>query len=144
MKKLCMLLALIGIAGFSMAQDQPASPKTREYYLRKARTNNTIGWVFVGAGAVVLTATAIDEGNNKSSAPSDGFNIDLDFDEYAYAAGGILIAGSIPFFIMGSRNREKADALTVFFRMEKTPRIRSSALIRQHSYPGLGIRWVIR
>lgn len=144
MKKLCMLLALIGMAGFTMAQDQPASQKTREFYLRKAKTNNTIGWAFMGAGVVVIAATAIDQGNNKSSTPSDGIRLDLDFDEYAYAAGGVLIAGSIPFFIMGSRNREKADAITTFFRMENSRQMYTAARLRTVSYPALGIKFSIR
>lgn len=144
MKKLCMLLALIGMAGFAMAQDQPASSKTKEFYLRKARTNNTIGWALMGSGVVVMAVTAIDEGNSKSSTPSDGISLDLDFDEYAYAAGGVLIAGSIPFFIMGSRNRDKAAAITAFIRLDDSRQICTAARIRNVSYPALGIKFSIR
>lgn len=141
MKKLLLLLVCSGFAAVSFTQDQP-DPKrlSRNDYLKKARTQSTIGWVLVGTGAVFFILPATDNGNNNPPANDEVFRIELDLDGYYYATGAVLLGASIPFFIASSRNKEKAAALTTFFRLEKTERQAAILFRTPAAFPAAGIR----
>lgn len=140
MKKLLLLLVFTGMTAAPFAQDQPAGKEmTRDDYMKKARTQSTIGWLLVGGGVVCFILPATDDGNKNNSAGTETFSIDLDLDGYFYATGAVLIGASIPFFIASSRNKEKAAAVTTFIRLEKLDRRTAILLNSPRSFPAAGI-----
>ncbi len=75
-------------------------------YARKAKTQKIVAWVLAGAGAGLIATGFIVAGQDKNDT---GDVIDDTFGGAAYiASGAVLGLGSIPFFILSSKNKKKA------------------------------------
>lgn len=109
MKKtiLCLASFIFTIQVFSQSEN-PATSK--EYYLKKSKTQKTIAWIMLGVGSVTaITGLIIEE----SEVNNDLVNYLVD-DKLGgtctvmIVAGSAIALGSIPLFIISSKNKRKA------------------------------------
>ncbi len=111
MKKtiICAMLLVLATVSFSQ-QTNPKQPLTREDYLKKSKSQKITAFVLLGAG--VTTLAIISQGNTSFATSFAVLGI--------YAPEVILSTlGSIPLFIASARNRRKAQAASVYFKLEK-------------------------
>ncbi len=118
MKKIILVSLLIAIANFSFSQTLPPNVKTKEFYLAKSHKQRTFGWVMLGGGALLTgigfaaaTAEALDNIQGGTESNNTGSTI--------AGIGIVSMLGSIPVFIISSKNKRKAAALA--FNMQKVP-----------------------
>ena len=76
-------------------------------YLKKSKTQKTIGWILLAAGAGIAAYGLITINNYTDN--QWGFNIT---GALIAIAGGVIAASSIPFFISSARNKRKATTLS--------------------------------
>ena len=88
---------------------------TGEAYLKKSKTQKTVGFVLIGAGLAAIAA--VIDGNSSFSTTGAFVGV-----------SGIAILGSIPFFIASGKNKRKAELM---FKTEKVfvPAFRSSKVL---------------
>ena len=129
MKKtiICAMLLVLATVSFSQ-QTNPKQPLTREDYLKKSKSQKITAFVLLGAG--VTTLAIISQGNTSFAVLG------------TFAPEVILSTlGSIPLFIASARNKRKAQAATVYFKLEKQD-------VRQFSgnstYPSVAIKFNLR
>lgn len=105
----CLLLALlIGLSLQTFSQESTTSVYNKDYYLKKSKTQKTIGWVVLGAGTSLIAAGLIT-GSGKSDDLGDVFA------GGAYIVSGVVLdAVSIPFFVSASKNKKRAVAAVAF------------------------------
>ena len=124
----CFLTLLLFVLG-SFSQT-PAPSK--DYYLKKSKTQKTVGWVMIGGG-VVMTTISILIPYKQSDNP-------FDYLTYSNASGGAAILllggigtalGSIPFFISSAKNKRKAASIVISDQNIFLPRQNSFALKTQ-------------
>lgn len=70
------------------------------YYMKRRTINNAAGWVLLGSGLIIASASYLTYVNN-------GFN-GVWKQESLFYFGGIVAAASIPFFVAASTNKRKA------------------------------------
>lgn len=119
------LLLLFSVISYSQ-NTAPSNQFTKEEYLKKSRTQKTIGFVMLGAGAATLIA--ISSGNT-----------DLNSIGTFVVLGSGLVVGSIPLFIAAGRNKRKSKNATAYFKFETTQLIQMSA-IRTNTIPAVAIK----
>src|SRR4051812_5284378 len=128
MKKIIISPMLLAFAITSFGQIETTSNQVpmQTDYLKKSKTQKTWAWVFLGTGVALFTGGMIAHYNHVNNIntwddPAKGIESAFGYDEYtAIAAAGLLIAGgSIPFFIVSSKNKKKAHAASVSINMEK-------------------------
>ena len=129
MKKIIPLsfLLIISTVTFSQ-QNNPASTLTKEDYLKKSKNQKITAWVLLAGGTITWLAGASKYMNQNDNKDGGG--------EVAMTVGGLAALSSIPFFIIASKNKKKAAAIS--FRMEKVPAVRQQNLV-YHSYPALSL-----
>lgn len=113
----CLLLALlIGLSLQTFSQESATTVYNKDYYLKKSKTQKTIGWVSLGVGSTLIVVGAISSIHGAVDLV-DG-NPGKLFASSAFLVTGVALdAVSIPFFISGSKNKKRADAI-VAFRMQ--------------------------
>ncbi len=101
----------------------------------------------IGAG-LIATSFIIPEGELVEEGiycgPGAGFLCNPeykndDIKSAVFIGGGLTMLGSIPLFIISNRNKRKAGAASVFFKMEKAPLVEQN-VFRNLPYPALGIK----
>jgi drug/metabolite transporter (DMT)-like permease len=102
MKKITICFLLLTLTLTSFCQDNP----TKADYLKKSKTQKTVGFILLGAGGIALVSI---------SGPNTELNT---------AAGVVILAGaaiitSIPFFIASGHNKRKANAMALSFDLQK-------------------------
>lgn len=147
MKSHILLPVLLLVAASSMAQQtepqNPSHPFSKDYYLKKSKSNKTAAWVMIAAGTV-LVGTGIGVGFNEVS---DQFaNLFTAEEEKSSNTGTILFftglattAASIPLFIASGKNRKKASAVSASIKMEKSMLVRQQSFVTAR-YPALSLR----
>lgn len=100
------LLLIFSVASYSQ-NTELSNQLTKEDYLKKSKTQKTIGFVMLGGGAATLIA--ISSGNS-----------DLNSLGTLVVLGSGLVVGSIPLFIAAGRNKRKAKNVTTYFKFENT------------------------
>ncbi len=108
MKKIVFFLTLLFLAVKSFSQTPVLS---KDYYLKKSKTQKTIGWVMLGGGAAMTTVSYL---LLIKQAKDDYFNAIMTGEGYVIvmAAGAATALGSIPFFISSAKNARKAATLS--------------------------------
>jgi hypothetical protein len=103
MRKLFLLISCILTCSIVFSQE-----KTKQFYLEKAKRQNTTGWILLAAGTTAIITGIIIEAPHRGTGDSQSF------------AGGMLEVGgiictlaSIPFFISSSKNKKRAAALAI-------------------------------
>jgi len=107
MKKtiICAMLLVLATVSFSQ-QTNPKQPLRHDDYLIKSKSQKIIAFVLLGAG--VTTLAIISKGNTSFDVAG------------TLAVAGILSTlGSIPLFLASARNKRKAQAASVYFKLEK-------------------------
>jgi len=118
-------LLVISIASFS--QQKTTSPTlTKQDYLKKSKSQKTAGWILLGGGAALLTYAATGD-------------ISLDGLSTIVVLGGVATLASIPFLISSAKNKKKASAATVLFKMETAPQLRKYGFTNR-SVPSLSLK----
>jgi hypothetical protein len=112
MKKIIFSLTLLLFVLTSFEQTPVIS---KDYYLKKSKTQKTVGWILLGTGAGIAAYGFITRNSYTDNAgPFGGQN-------YTGAliaiGGGVISASSIPFFISSAKNKRKAA--TISFKNQK-------------------------
>jgi hypothetical protein len=128
---LCIALSFT-VNVFSQKDTSVPNAAMKTDYLKKSKTQKTIAWVLLGSG-IVLIGAGIIVGEN-------GVN-DVSLNE-ATSGAALIVAGavvdiaSIPFFILGAKNKRKALAVT--FKNEFVPQLQQGSLVRTPT-PTIGL-----
>lgn len=85
----------------------------REHYWRKHKTFKTLGWVSIGVGIPLTLVGAVS-----SIASNDNTRVKKSTSDVLAASGLILTASSIPFFILSSKYKKKANSISVSLKSE--------------------------
>lgn len=128
---------LLSAPSFSQ-QVKPSPTLSREDYLKKSKTQKTVGWILLGGGVTMITAGLLITDKQ------------IDDDPWGYlsgddAGGSVILAlagigsslASIPFFIASGKNKRRGAAVS--FKMEKATIINQWALFN-NPYPAVSIR----
>lgn len=113
MKKLTLTIAIIffSFSVFSQVIASQAAKSQKELYddfIRKSKTNKTIGWVLAGTGSALAIGgviAATKEVTENVLNPQPRLN---DTDDVLLGAGLVCAVASIPFFISAGKNKRKA------------------------------------
>lgn len=116
MKKIIFSLALL-LFVFNLFSQAPAIPNhSRDYYLKKSKNQKKTANILLAGGAVcILTAFLIPKGEVTNVGyfttehSNDGIRGALG------GVGGLSMLGSIPFYILSSKNKRKANPATISF-----------------------------
>ena len=71
-----------------------------DYYIKKSKTNKTIGFILLGSGVLISAISYGTYAGNDFNGPFSGND--------ALVLGGVMAVGSIPFFIFAGSNKRKA------------------------------------
>jgi len=144
MKKQLLLIFLLVSATITFSQQNNPSPAlTKQDYLKKSKSQKTVAWILLGGG-VVMTSTAFAVGMNKivndlgcllcpeqPKSSADG--------EVLFYTGLAAMAGSIPFFIISSKNKKRANNVSAFFKMENRTFMQQQTIAKT-GYPALSFK----
>lgn len=117
MKKIifCLTLSIFAIKLFGQTTTSPALLKNN--YLKKSKTQKTIGWVMLGSGVTMATVGALIFNNHTNGDPLEGFDYILSKKSQGAAilvvAGIGTALGSIPFFISSAKNKRRGAAVSL-------------------------------
>ncbi len=130
---LCLLLVL-SLKASSQADTAAPHASIKTNYLKKSKTQKTVGWILLGTGTAMVVTGMLVAGNSVEAEPPS-----INPDDTV--SGGILVASglvvdliSIPFFISSSKNKRRAA--TVGLRSSSFPILTHAGLI-QKSRPSL-------
>jgi len=137
MKKFTIILLLLVLSAATFSQ-QITPSFTRQDYLKKSKTQKTVGWILLGAGTTMMVAGSIVWSN---AVEEDGSI----FAAWTTTKGSTLTAvgfftalGSIPVFIIAGKNKRKATA-SLTYKNEYAPKLVNSFLVN-HKIPSLTLR----
>ena len=121
MKKIicCVLFAIFSFSAFC----QTTQDFDKEHYLKKRKTQNTIGWVLAGTGAglIVVSFATIDV-NDFGDAIFNGDDSGLNTSAALFVTGCVVAVSSIPFFIAAGKNKKKA--MSISFKLQSVPQLK--------------------
>ncbi len=134
MKKFMIYILLAVLPATSFCQKTNDSiPHVTTDYLTKSKNQKEAAWALLGGGAAFIGLGFI-VGDGKEASFDDA------------ATGGVLagvgllsIIGSIPLFIASGKNKRKAKAASVFFKMEKIPELKKQSFVHNY-YPSLSLK----
>jgi hypothetical protein len=126
---LCLLLAFTGNA-FSQVDTAVSNSSIKTDYLKKSKNQKTIAWVLLGSGTALMITGALVSNNAVENDPLGtlyGVNKDANTGAILFIVGGVAGLTSIPFFVAGSKNKQRA--LSVSFKNESVPLLKKNALV---------------
>lgn len=100
------LLLLNSLTGYCQQNIQ-----VQEHYLQKSKNQKTAGWVLLTTGFMAAVTGLAITGNNTLDNIINAEDKDTG-GEAVTIAGITVMAGSIPFFVMASKNRKNAYSLS--------------------------------
>ena len=108
MKKIffCLTLLLLTVKSFSQT---PALSK--EDYLKKSKTQKTVGWVMLGGGVAMTTIGYVIITQQVNDDPLNAITTGQGY-VVLMIAGAATALGSIPFFISSAKNARRAAAIS--------------------------------
>ena len=108
MKKIffCLTLLLLTVKSFSQT---PALSK--EDYLKKSKTQKTVGWVMLGGGVAMTTIGYVIINQQVNDDPLNAITTGQGY-VVLMIAGAATALGSIPFFIRKKKNARRAAAIS--------------------------------
>ena len=110
MKKVifCLTLLLFVVRSFSQI---PALSK--DYYLKKSKTQKTVGWIMLGGGAAMATIGLVVSNHQINEDPLNYLVSDKTAGLVILTLAGIGTAvGSIPFFLSSAKNAHMGSAIS--------------------------------
>lgn len=113
-------------------KENMTNTELKKYYSQKSKSQKTVGWVLIGAGALISAisvATAYNDLdlNNPNS---------LDGNVVGFTIGGTFMVGSIPLFIASTKNKKRASLIVHQSQLNLIPGIRRNITIKSI---GIGI-----
>ncbi len=125
--KLIFVIALVLFAtAVNCQQTTTDSVTVQKDYLKLSKSQKTMGFVLLGIG---VTCFAI-------AAPGD---VAFETAGALVVVGGLSALGSIPLFIAAGKNKRKANAALVSFKMDKIPKLENKSF--GHSYnPAISLK----
>ena len=117
---------MVAFTGKVFSQKDTTLPNSsmKTDYLQKSKTQKTIAWVLLGSGTVLIGAGVIVTVNGEANLSFD----DAESGAALIVAGAVADIASIPFFILGAKNKRKAFAVT--FKNEFVPQLQQGGLVR--------------
>ena len=117
---------MVALTGKVFSQKDTTLPNSsmKTDYLQKSKTQKTIAWVLLGSGTVLIGAGVIVTVNGEANLSFD----DAESGAALIVAGAVADIASIPFFILGAKNKRKALAVT--FKNEFVPQLQQGGLVR--------------
>ncbi len=106
MKKIIFSLTLLLVVLNSFSQ---TSAPTKDYYLKKSKTQKTVGWIML-VGGVTLFTVGLISGTKK--LVQDPLNAKAQGQAFLVISGIGISLGSIPFLVSGKNNARKAAAIS--------------------------------
>jgi hypothetical protein len=136
------LLLLISTSTFSQ-KDTLAQTFNNADYLKKSKKQNTTGWILLGSGFAVAAAGIIT-GVNGSADELVGIFTGEESNKFETGSALIFIGaatmlGSIPFFIASSKNKRKANELTLSLKLENRSWVQKNSIVRS-GYPAISVK----
>ncbi len=141
MKKIIILPMLLAFVAVSFGQQiTPTHDWKESEYYKTSKNQKTAAWILLGSGVALFTGGMIAHFNyvNSHDDPLAGITSVTTGEAVAFA-GVIVAGGSIPFFILSSKNKQKAKAASVFINMEHAP-VLQGAVFNNQSFPAVGVR----
>jgi len=144
MKKILALFLLMAFSAACFAQEKaPVQMKTREELLQKSKNQKTTGFIMLGAGAAAVAGgvALMLQNIDLYGDPSESSNFEAG--TILTVAGGLAMGGGVVFLIVSGNNKQKANAMTASFKMEKgvPPMLRDMG---PTYYPALSLKFNIR
>jgi len=103
--------------------------ETKEFYLHKARNQNTAAWIFLGGGTAIAIIGAIGFDANFDIWSSDQGKADrTDIFGFMIIAGIVADLVSIPFFISSHHNKKIASIISLGNQNRYSPPINSYSM----------------
>ena len=127
------LLLIISVASFCQQTTTVTPTLTKADYLQKSKNQNSTAWVLLSGGTTLITVGLLIGDNKNASFGDAGTGIIMG------GLGFLSTLGSIPLFIASGKNKRKANAATVFFKMEKIAVIQQTGFASR-SYPIFSLR----
>ena len=114
MKKVILCLTLIVCSAKCFCQTTTATAVSKDYYLKKSKSQKTIAWVMVGAGVTVAAIGLAISENNVTNDPLGYLSSNKKSDNNAIVtlAGVGVALGSIPLFISSAKNKRRAISVS--------------------------------
>ncbi|MBD0368522.1 MAG: hypothetical protein ICV53_20760 [Flavisolibacter sp.] len=140
MKKIIVVLALLCIVLHSFSKTNKNVNLSKDDYLLKSKKQKKVGWILLASGiGLMATAFIIPRGELVRDGICIGILCDDkykndDLKSAVFIAGGAAALGSIPFFVISSKNKKRVASASAFFRMERAPVLQWIRLGMQ-SYP---------
>ena len=116
MRNIFLSFTLLLLVVKSFCQPPTSHAISKDYYLKKSKNQNTIGWILLGTG-VALKIVGIAQKDSVNIL--FGGNVKNNDDVAFYILGAVSTVSSIPFFIASAKNKRKAMAATVGFNNQK-------------------------
>lgn len=134
MKPFLFLMTAMLFVSTAFAQHLPQTEQpTKEYYLKKAKTNKIAAWTLVGAGVgMTLSGIAINFGSWGEGNQNNGLWL-------SYVGAGTTLL-SIPCFINAYKNKRRAKALNTKAFLK--PEVNNIAQFYKtaNNYPAVGLQ----
>lgn len=143
MKKLITFMLLAVTVSSFCQQTTTSTPTVKSDYLKKSKSQKAAAWILVGGGAALITTGIIVGGNAFENDPLGYSTSGAGSETVLFVAGLVAIGSSVPLFIASARNKKKAMAASVFFKMEKAPLIKHATIASQ-SYPVVSVKINLR
>ena len=108
MKKIfvCLTLLLLTVKSFSQTPSL-----SKEDYLKKSKTQKTVGWVMLGGGVAMTTIGYVIINQQVNDDPLNAITTGQGY-VVLMIAGAATALGSIPFFISSAKNARRAAAIS--------------------------------
>jgi hypothetical protein len=112
-----------------LIQNQGKHVETKEFYLHKAKNQNTTAWIFLGGGTAIAIIGAIGFDANFDIWSSDQGKADrTDIFGFMIIAGIVADLVSIPFFISSHHNKKIASIISLGNQNRYSPPINSYSM----------------
>lgn len=116
MKKLIVLLTLLFLATASFSQSRTDTTFSKDYFLKKSRTQKHIGWgLLVGGTALAVIGAVNSDGSdpNNNFGPGDPNDNDIDTEDLLIIGGVVADLTGVAFLVGSAKNKRKAAALSL-------------------------------
>ena len=127
MKKIIFSLMLVFIFAEIFGQTEAGKTFSKDYYLKKSKTQKKVAWILLTGGTIMAVAGAI---SFSESWDSDSYTT-TDISGFIMLAGIVSDIVSIPFFISSAKNKRRALSVAISNQKIFVPQQKGYALNKQ-------------
>jgi len=144
MKKILAVILLLAFSAACFAQKPvPVQTQTKEDLFRKSKNQKTTGFIMLGAGAAAVAGGVALMLLNVDPYGDPANSSRFDAGAVLTVAGGLAMGGGVVFLIVSGNNKQKANAMTASFKMEKGVPLMLRDMGPTY-YPALSLKFNIR